>query len=130
MLHTQIFSYVLLAVLVCAMGWLVYDNYRFLRLVDDLNTPEQLLYWYKKKNKSDRLLYFVSMVTLICGQIDTAVYYGRDDISFLVISLIVGIPVIVFIMIYWYWGLKNDTFKYYRRDVEIIERLQELAEKK
>ena len=128
--HIQIVSTVILVCLSLVVVWLILNNFRFLRKVDGLDTPEQLLYWYKKKITNERLLYFISVCALLCDQIYSSFSYCREDPTFLIVSLPLAIAVIAFISAYWYRGLKDETFKFYRKDVEILEQLQELTEKK
>lgn len=128
--HPQIVSIIFLAIIACAICWLVLNNYRFLRNTDSLATPEQLLNAYEKKLKGDRILYFASIISLLVGQIDSSIYYSHDDVVFSAITVACMIGVIAFFAIYWYQGLKDETFKFYRRDVEILEQLQELIDMK
>ena len=127
--NTQIVAFVALIVLTCFMVWLVLNNYRFLKRIGSLDTPDQLLYRYEKKLRNERLLSFISILLVLLEQTYSFIYYSWDD-GTLFFSLFIIIVLAAFIAIYWYNGLKDETFKFYRRDVEILERLQELIDMK
>lgn len=129
MLHTQVVASIFLLIIVCVAVWLVLGNYRFLKKMGSLDTPEKLLYGYEKKVRNNRLLYFVSIVALVCNLFDDLIFNSLDDTTSLVMIVPVLIALIAFIAIYWYRGLKDETFKFPGRDVEIIKRLQELSVK-
>ena len=125
---TQIIAFVSLVILTCFVAWLLLNNYRFLKKIGSLDNPDQLLYRYEKKLRNERLLYFISILLFLFDQTYSFIYHSRDD-GTLFFTLFIIIALVAFIAIYWYNGLKDETFKFSRRDVEIIERLQELTEK-
>ena len=123
----RIFPIIQFSILFLAAVWDAVNNYRFLRWVDGLNTPEHLLHWYEKTIKSNRNAYYLGMLGLIFNVVDpyAFAYHEWDwvwvDIVFVVLLLV--------FLIYSYF--KGDYLRYKTdRDDEIIDRLQDLINKK
>ena len=49
------------ALIGCACGLWALNNYRFLKKSDSLDTPDQLMYWFEKKVRNDRIYFFICL---------------------------------------------------------------------
>ena len=67
-----------LALFCVAAAWQAVNNYRLLRLVDSLDAPEHLLYWYEKSIKNNRNAYYLGMLGLIGNIIDPYAFASRE----------------------------------------------------
>ena len=113
--------------LVIGAVWSTVNNYRFLQCVEDLNTPEKLLYWYEKKLNNDRKAYYLVMLTLTCNLVDPY-SIARGEWGFVSIELIIAAAMLAY-LIYSYF--KSDTLKYKtNREEEILDRLHDLIDMK
>lgn len=114
----NIFLFSFLIVIVCLGGWLTLFSYRFLKKSDNFDSPNQLLSWFKKKHRFSMILWVVSCIGLI-GTYFSA--YGLNFEAYLGAGIVIVIIALVFYTGGPLWYLKEQ---------HIIERLQELIEKK
>ena len=126
--HLQIVAYVIviagMAAMVFAGCWWALNNYRFLKNVDGLETPDQLLYWHEKKILNERKIGFLCQLAIACNLIVNPFFYDPDP---WIISLFAFIAIALFaFLIYKY--KKGKTFFDSRTDKEITEQLQKLIE--
>ena len=115
-----------MATAVFAAGWWALNNYRFLKNVDGLDTPDHLLYWHEKKILNERKIGFLFHLVITCNLIVTPLF---DDLPLdpWFFSLIAFIAIALFaFLIYKY--KKGKTFFDSRPDKEITEQLQKLIE--
>lgn len=125
--HTQIVSLISFALYLLLGCWLVLDNYRFLKIADGLGTPEQLLYWYKKKVRTDSQSAFLAILIYTISFTDSVIYYNRDDVPLMIISLAI---VVAIIGLFFYKYIKGGLFRISPHDEDIIRVLTyDLAEK-
>ena len=115
----NIFYIIFWIIIVCFGGWLLLFDFRFLKKVDNLDTPNRLLYWFEKKHRYNFIGWLVSMVFILGGYILEA---GFDFGAIVGVVLAIGIIASLF-----YYG---DGPWWYRKDNDIIEQLRELGEKK
>lgn len=110
-----------------AAGWFAVNNFRYFRMVDSLNTPEHLLYWYEKTIKNNRNAYYLGMLGLIGNVIDPFALIDRQWV-WIFVELTIDVALLA-LLIYSYF--KGDFFKYQTdRDEDIIGRLQDLIDMK
>ena len=113
----------LLLVYIFAAGWIAVSNFRLLRRVDSLDTPEELLHWYEKTIKNSR----GACILAIIVSIGDPYAYFTGDRAWFVLNLTLTVAIIVFLIYTFlkdYWEYKT------RRDEEIIDRLQDLIDMK
>lgn len=108
------------AVYFCGAVWMILYNYRFLKKFDNLDTPDQLLYWFEKKNQKDIICWFASMFLVIST--NSAIVFKNAGVPTGIIATVLCILVIVLL----YYGSSGS---WNRRNNDIIEDLQELVEK-
>ena len=124
--RVRIFPSCQLAVFCVAAGWQAVNNYRFLKLVDNLGTPKHLLYWYEKTISNNRNAYYLGMLGLI-GNIVDPYACARHEWDWVWVDIVFVVGMLVF-LIYSYF--KGDYLKYKtNRDEEIIDRLEDLIKK-
>lgn len=104
---------------VCLGGWSTLLDFQFLKKVDNLDIPDQLLYWFEKKHRYNLISWIVSYLLFI-GII--LVNPGSDFWTYLGVAIGIVIVVIIFYNCGGTW--------WYRKEKEIIEQLRELVEKK
>ena len=103
----------------CYGVWLLLFDYRSLKNFDSLDTPERLLHWFEKKHR-------YRMITWFIGGIFLSVIFIVE--SWFKIGAIVGVALAIgIIALLFYYG---DGPWWYRKDMDIIEQLRELVEKK
>ena len=119
----------LFSVCCIAAGWIAVNNLRFLWGLNSHDSPEQLLYWYEKRHNSDRKAVYLAMIGLIIC--DPILYYDIINLDrvWIMMELTFNVAIIA-LLIYSYFN--DDIMGDYktRRDEEIFDGLEELAEKK
>lgn len=108
-----------LAIIGCACGLWALNNYRFLKKASSLYTPEKLMYWYEKRIRNDRILFFLCLIA-----------YLLDICLCFLAPLWLGLAVFVALsvvgsLIYF----KSDSSLWNSRN-KILEQLQELIDMK
>ena len=111
--------FVLWIVVGCAGVWSVLYNYRFIKKSENLDTPEQLLSCFEKKNRNDIVCWFVSFLCVIGTNF--AIIY--EDMGWVMGIFMVGLLVLIMLPFYY-----SGSSGWNRRNREIIEELQELVE--
>lgn len=115
------------AVMACIGVWLVLYSYRLKMRINSLDTPDQLLYWYKKSIRVDRMFSLVCGLALIISQICHA-YLGEggniDYKSFFTLIVLTVAFVLLFNYLYMNSGIVKD------KEMDIIDRLEDLIEQK
>ena len=112
----DIVSFILWFIFACIAGGVALCNYRFKKKVDNPNTPNQVLSWFKKNLRIEIISAIGAWLILIADSIVCGPIYS-------IIETVSAFVVITLLTIYGY-GRWN------RRDKEIIEQLQELTEQK
>ena len=116
--------YVCLLLVYCfATGWIAVNNYRLLKRVGNLDTPQQLLHLYEKTIKNNRKACILAIIV----SIGDPYAFIHDDRMWLLLNLAITVIVIAFLIYSFikdYWEYKT------RRDEEIIDRLQDLIDMK
>ena len=107
------------ALIFCAAGWLVMNNYRFLKRAVNLDTPDQLLYWYDKKIRYDRITNYLVMLACLCP-----IWRGANP------TLLTGLIILVAFIVFSIIMYKTVEPIVSNRDQEIIRQLQKLVDKK
>ena len=116
------------AVFCLGAGWIAVNNFRLLRRLDSLDTPEQLLYWYEKTIKNNHKASFLIILGLI-GSFYPDIAYNIKyfNWNWILVELTANVAIIVFLLYIYFKGYQNDRT---RRDEEIVDRLEELVKKK
>ena len=125
--HRHIGALVFLAFCCCLSVWYALNNYRFIRKIDSLDTPDQLLSGYEKKGKKEHMLSFLVQLGIFFFCIDSIFFFDPfPELFWNIIMALVLIAVLAF-LIYFY---KKSGPKVPLRDKKLIEKLRELSEKK
>lgn len=104
-------------------GWVGVNNFRLLRKVGSLDTPEHLLHQYEKTIRNDRNAYYLG---ILVGVFDPYLYVPGDK-AWNVTWLVIMVAVVVFLIYSFY----NECWEYKTcRDEEIIDRLEDLIDMK
>ena len=125
--YTNNFYICLLSIFFLAAVWFAVNNFRLLRLVDTLGTPQHLLHWYEKTIKNNRYAYHLAVLGCIVS------FYPEISYNFKYFNLIwtsVDLMFKIAIVALWIYSYyKVELWKYKtRRDEEIIDRLQDLLD--
>lgn len=126
--HTQIVALILIFLSVCDAGWLLLNNYRFLKRANSLDTPDKLLDSYEKKILDGRKAYVFFWLAFMCFNIDAFIYWFHDEGAFTLVTILTLLIALIAYFIYKY--LQDKSYYVQPKDVAIIERLKELIEKK
>ena len=113
----------LLLVYCFAAGWIAVNNLRFLKRVDSLDTPEQLLHCYEKTINHSRKAAILAIIV----SIGDPYVFLHDDRLWVLLNVTITLAIIAFLIYTFfkdYWAYKT------RRDEEIIDRLQDLIDMK
>ncbi len=114
----NIIYFMLWITIFCFGGWLLLYDYRSLKNIDSLDTPERLLHWFEKVHR-------YRMITWFVGGIFLFVIFIVD--SWFNIWAIMGVALAIGIIALGYYY--SDGPWWYRKDMDIIEQLRELVEK-
>lgn len=119
----DIITFIVSIILLCMSGLFALLGYRFYKKIDSLDTPEQLLQNYKKKNRNLKILLLVFWLVLIGERFAKSV----TDVKKLYECVLLGIVALaaVYLMFVIY---TNDNLS--RKDKEIIEQLHDLIDNK
>ena len=98
--------------------WGIVNNLRFLRVVDSLDTPQQLLLQHEKRIKNDRRAALVCMLAAVASLGGS---YAFTDSSWGYWAMK---AILIALILFFYF--KGSYLKSSDRDKEITERLQEL----
>ena len=101
----------------CYGVWLLLD-YRSLKNLDSLDTPERLLHWFEKVHRYRMITWFVGGICIFGIMLVGA---GFNIGAIMGVALAIGIIALLF-----YY---SDGPWWYRKDMDIIEQLRELVEK-
>ena len=112
----DIVSFILWFIFGCIAGGIALCNYRFKKRIDNPNTPNQVLSWFKKSFRIEIIFWIAAWLILIGQSIVSGPFFE-------IIETVAAFVVVTLLTFYGY-GRWN------RRNKEIIEQLQELAEKK
>ena len=112
----DIVSFILWFIFGCIAGGVALCNYRFKKRIDNPNTPNQVLSWYKK-NLS---------IEIITGIVAWLILIGDSIVNGPIFAIIETVAAFVVVTLLTFYGYGRWS----RRNKEIIEQLQELAEKK
>lgn len=122
-----------LAVGCIASAWIVVNNLRFLKRLNILDTPEELLHWYKKRLKNDHnALYLAMLGFLICDPSYWFDVFNLDKgwiIAVSVFEVLFVVAIIAVSILPYFDDIIAGEF-ITRRDEEIIDLLEDLVEKK
>lgn len=110
-------SFILWIVIGCLAGWTVLHNYRFKKEIDNLDTPNQLLSRFKEYARIETITACIAWLLLIVDY-----FLNASDHYFSAIGVLLGFVVCIIFYIKGYG-------RWYRRDKEIKEQLQELIDK-
>lgn len=110
-------SFILWIVIGCLAGWTVLYNYRFNKEIDNLDTPNQLLSRFKEYARTETITACIAWLLLIVD-----CFFSTSNQYFLAIEVLLGFVVCIIFYIKGYG-------RWYRRDKEIKEQLQELIDK-
>lgn len=118
----------------CLIGcWIILNNLWFLHRMNRLDTPELLLHGYKKRHRNDHTAVCLTFIVLIIS--NPRLWYDiiNMDWGFVLVELIMTVVIIAAVI----YALFNEHILYSnylepfnRRDEEIFDRLEDLAEKK
>lgn len=105
-------------------GWFTLFNYRFLKKVDNLDTPDRLLYWLEKRHRYLKIGGGLIPCILLLLFAIFLVKTGSDIWSY--VGAIGMVIVAIVLMVYYLGGCSG----WYRQEKDMIEQLRELVEKK
>ena len=105
-------------VIFCLGGWLTFFIFRFFKKVDNLDTPDRLLYWFEKRHRYNLIAWLVSCIGIIGAYL---INFG----SIIWVILGAAIFIVIIVLIYYSGGPL-----WYHKEKDIIEQLRELVEKK
>ena len=108
-------------ILGCLSGCAVLYNYLLLKKIDNLDTPEQLLYHFEKKHRYNIIFWAVAWILLISD----IIVRGFDSWALTLSILTIWIVATVVILFCFY-----NNLGWYGKEKEILEQLRELVEKK
>ena len=112
----QNITFIIFIILICCMeGWSLLYNYRFKKMIDTIETPDQLLYCYEKKKRYENLFGFSALIIMAAFTILTDWKNGY----WIVLAAAVGS------IIYY---IKNGSYLS-RKETKIVKQLQELIKK-
>ena len=115
----KIFYFIFWPVLFCFVGWSLLFDLRFLKIVDNLDTPDRLLHWFEKRHRYNYILW------LVAGILISVSYLVESGFNFgATVGVVLGIGIIAFLF------YSTDGPWWYRKEKDIIERLREFVEKK
>ncbi len=126
--YTNTFYICMLSVFCLAAGWFAVDNYRLLYRVDSLDTPEQLLHWYEKTiNNKRKVGWLIALGCISAFYPEVAYNIKYFDWIRISLDLTFKVAIIVFWLYAYYKGYLEDKS---RRDEDIIDRLEDLIDRK
>lgn len=115
----NIIYFILWIAIFCFGGWSLLYDYRSLKNIDSLDTPERLLHWFEKVHRYRMIFWIVGCVCIFGIMLVGA---GFDIWAIMGVALAIGIMALLFYSSGGPW--------WYRKDMDIIEQLRELVEKK
>lgn len=120
----------LLSVGCVASGWMLVNNLWFLYKQRSLDMPDQLLRWYEKRFKNDRnAAYLIGFGIVLCSPSLWYDIFYLDDRYWILLEL-VFVAAVIGLVIYSYFHDDILGKLKTRRDEEIIDRLEDLSEKR
>ena len=108
--------YIIWIVIGCASVWDALYNYRLLKKIDNLDTPDELLYHFEKKYRYNNIIFIAVWILLF-------IYIAMT--GFVYVELAIWIVATVVILFCFY---KNHGW--FGKEKEIIKQLQELIDMK
>ena len=111
------------AVIACLVGWLVLYSYRYKKMFERLDTPDQLLYWYDKRMRKGRIFTIVFFIVFYAAII-LREYIGENLNSDSLIRLLVLLAVLVILV-----PILVSGGVVLGRDMKTIEQLRQLIDK-
>lgn len=121
--YKDISLYICMMLFACLTGWTVLIDCRFLWKADSYDTPERLLKWHENKFRYVQKSSLVCQLVFLCFITGIIIFNYRNDISSLVMLLIVMVAVFV---LFWHGAIGSHPSN---PNKEIIEQLQDLVEK-
>ena len=115
----NIIYFMLWITIFCYGVWLLLFDYRSLKNLGSLDTPERLLHWFEKVHRYRMITWFVGGICIFGIMLVGA---GFNIWAIMGVALAIGIMALLF-----YY---SDGPWWYRKDMDIIEQLRELVEKK
>ena len=127
--YTNNFYICLLSILCIATAWFAVNNFRFLKVVDTLGAPKPLLHEYEKTMNNKRYAYYLFILGGIVSFYPEILYnFKYLDLNWTLLDLTFKVALIA-LWIYSFIVYEKRDYKT-RRDEEIIDRLQDLIDKK
>ena len=114
----NIFYFMLWITIFFFFFWLLMFDYRSLKNLGSLDTPERLLHWFEKVHRYRMITWFVGGICIFGIMLVGA---GFNIGAIMGVALAIGIIALLF-----YY---SDGPWWYRKDMDIIEQLRELVEK-
>ena len=114
----NIFYFICWITIFCYGVWLLLFDYRSLKNLGSLDTPERLLHWFEKVHRYRMITWFVGGICIFGIMLVGA---GFNIGAIMGVALAIGIIALLF-----YY---SDGPWWYRKDMDIIEQLRELVEK-
>jgi Na+/melibiose symporter-like transporter len=114
----NIIYFMLWITIFCFGVWSLLYDYRSLKNLGSLDTPERLLHWFEKVHRYRMITWFVGGICIFGIMLVGA---GFNIGAIMGVALAIGIIALLF-----YY---SDGPWWYRKDMDIIEQLRELVEK-
>lgn len=111
------------AVFACLLVWLILYSYRYNKIFDSLDTPDELLYWYEKRIRKGRIFAIVFFIVFYAAII-LREYIGESLNSDSLIRLVVLLAALVILI-----PILVSGGVVLGRDMKTIEQLRKLVEK-
>lgn len=108
--------YIFWTVMGCASAWEALYNYRLLKKIDNLDTPDELLYRFEKKHRYNIIIFIAAWIILF-------IYIAMTGFDYVYLAIWIVATVVILFCFY-----KNHGW--YGNEKEIIKQLQELVDKK
>ena len=109
--------FIIWIVISCLSAWAALINYRLLKRIDELDTPDQLLYHLEKRHRYNMIFLAIAWILLLCSDIIV-----RNDSWALTLTFWIVVTVIILFCYYKNLGWIGE-------EKEMIRQLKELAEK-
>lgn len=113
----------LVVVMGCLIVWQALYDYLYIKRIDKLDTPNQLLYYFKKRNRNVTIIVAVSLLLWLGWWAIKA--FGAVGSNFEYVMLAIAVAIIAYLV---YSGNRPGSVRN-PKDLEIIEQLEKLIEK-
>ena len=108
----------------CVVVWQVLYDYLYIKRIGKLDTPDQLLYYFNKRNRSITIVAVVSVLIWLVWWAVRAFGSVESNLEYVMLAIAVAI------IAYLAYSSNRSGYVRNAKDLEIIEQLEKLIEKK